>query len=721
MKKQKSTRWVPALLAAAVAAQWQTAWAEYEELPTLVVEGEVMEPGTMALQPGTVGTLDAADLLRQVPGGNVNRNGPLTGIAQFRGLYGDRVNVITDGMSLKNAGINAMDSRMSHIPSALIESLKVYREVTPVSTGLETMGGSVITRTRRIEFGETEKFAPSAFLTAGYNWVSTGHYGGGVVGIANQNYRIFASGSREKGDNYRYKDNRNMIPTKYERSTWQAGFGMRRGGHEFNFAYDNKRTGESGTPALPMDIRWVDTDVYKGDYRWKLVNGWTLAFNGFFQNANHIMTNWELRQPPGNPAMWRTMKTDVNAGGYKFAFTIPQLGPGELEVGFDGDLATYNARIRNPNNPMFFVDFFDDVNRNRYGAYVEWRGEPVERLSLTAGVRYRYTYMDAGKVDGTPARMMPAARMLRDRFNASERRQDQHDVDVALNLRYAVNDYLDLALGLARKTHAPTYQQRYNWLPLEVSGGLADGRVYVGDVGLDSEKAYEVVAGFDLHLNRIGDWVHDLYFEPRGFYRYVNDYIQGQPETDPTVLMVANMTLPAGCPNNPSGVTAACVLRWSNIDAQLYGVDMRGGLSIGEHWRIDGMMSYTRGEKISGKNDNLYRIAPLNGRVRLTYSIWDLAFSGEYVGALRQDKVADYNNERKTSDWTVVNLRLQYQPSYKYLQGLRLAFGIDNVFDNRYADHLNGINRSAGVRGVPVGQRVPNPGRGYYATLSYAF
>lgn len=714
----------PSLLAAVVTAHCQLAFGEYEELPTLVIEGETMESGTTSVQPGSIGTLDASDLLKHVPGGNVNRNGALTGIAQFRGIYGDRVNVLTDGMSLKNAGINAMDSRMSHIPSALIGQVKVYREVTPVSTGLETLGGSVITRTRRVEFGDSDTFTPKAFLTSGYNWNSTGHYGGGVVGIANRHYRIFASGSREKGDNYRYKDNRNMKPTKYERSTWQVGFGVRRAGHELGFAYDNKRTGATGTPALPMDIRWVDTDVYHGDYKIDLPHGMKLSFNGFFQNANHIMTNWELRQPPSSLAQWRTMKTDVNAGGYKVALTIPEVGAGELMIGFDGDLSTHNARIRNPNNRNFSVNFFNDVNRDRYGAFVEWQGDVDDRLSMTAGVRYRFTYMDAGRVDGTPAQTKPPAQVLRDRFNASDRRQDQHDVDIALNLHYTVNDTLGLALGLARKTHAPTYQQRYNWLPLEVSGGLADGRVYIGDIGLDSEKSYEAVAGFDLHFDQLGP-VEGIYFEPRAFYRYVNDYIQGQP-TDlglPTAMRRAllNTLLPNGCPNNPTGNVENCVLQWNNVDAQLYGVDIQGGFAVGDHWRVDGLMNYTRGEKLSGKDDNLYRIAPLNGRVKLTYSIWDFALSSEYVGALAQDKVADYNNERKTSDWSIVNLRVQYQPSYQYVEGLRVAFGVDNVFDNRYADHLNGINRSQGVRGVAVGKRVPNPGRAYYATLSYQF
>ena len=43
---------------------------------------------------------DAAALLHSVPGANINRNGVLTGIAQYRGMYADRVNVKINGCLL---------------------------------------------------------------------------------------------------------------------------------------------------------------------------------------------------------------------------------------------------------------------------------------------------------------------------------------------------------------------------------------------------------------------------------------------------------------------------------------------------------------------------------------------------------------------------------------------------------------------------------------------
>src|SRR6056297_3332360 len=58
---------------------------------------------------GPAMAVDTARLLRGVPGADVNTNGRLSGIAQFRGLYGDRVAVSLDGICPIGGGPNAMD------------------------------------------------------------------------------------------------------------------------------------------------------------------------------------------------------------------------------------------------------------------------------------------------------------------------------------------------------------------------------------------------------------------------------------------------------------------------------------------------------------------------------------------------------------------------------------------------------------------------------------
>ena len=57
---------------------------------------------------------DLANWLTSVPGANVNSNGPVTGIAQYRGLYGDRLSATLNGHTIIGAGPNAMDTPLSY-------------------------------------------------------------------------------------------------------------------------------------------------------------------------------------------------------------------------------------------------------------------------------------------------------------------------------------------------------------------------------------------------------------------------------------------------------------------------------------------------------------------------------------------------------------------------------------------------------------------------------
>ncbi|RLA17011.1 MAG: hypothetical protein DRQ62_15415, partial [Gammaproteobacteria bacterium] len=96
--------------------------SDKEILPTMFIEGEILTPGTVGVKPDMGGVGDAAVLLHKVPGANVNVNGPLSGIAQYRGLFGDRVNVSSDGTNYKSACANAMDAPLSHVPAVLTET-----------------------------------------------------------------------------------------------------------------------------------------------------------------------------------------------------------------------------------------------------------------------------------------------------------------------------------------------------------------------------------------------------------------------------------------------------------------------------------------------------------------------------------------------------------------------------------------------------------------------
>ncbi|MGR9071645.1 MAG: TonB-dependent receptor [Gammaproteobacteria bacterium] len=699
----KSLRIVTFASAAIIAVQVH---AEHEQLPTLVVEGETTRPGELGVMPDSSGLNDTASLLKRVPGANVNRNGPLTGIAQYRGLYGNRVNISIDGANMKEAGPNSMDPPLSHHPAPLTESLHVYRGIAPVSSGIETIGGSMKAKSRKGQFAEAGGIEWDGVAAAGYSSVDNGKFGALFSSIASENHKIYLSGSEEKGDNYKYKNHKKVRPTRYDREAFTAGYGYRRDGHEIGLNFSHNDTGHTGTPALPMDIMYVRGGLYDGQYSWDMGDGYQIKTNFFYQKMRHLMNNFTLREAPlmmGMP-MLRQNRTEVEGGGLDLALSMP-LFDGEFTIGVNGDQSNHDALITNPAMAAFFIDNFKGVERDRYSGYLEWKGDLIEDLSLELGARYIYAKTDADDVNyfGLPGPVGVNAAILRDQFNTSDHNRKDEMIDLVALTRYALSSTFDVEVGFARKNRGPSYQERYLWMPLESTGGLADGQVYIGDIGLDDETAYQFELGVEWHTA-------GAYVAPRIFYHYIDDYIQGLP-TDNTAAQDLENAMAAMQGRDPR-----TVLQFTNIDAQLFGADLEAGYVIDDNWRLDGTLSYVRGQRVDGSgDDDLYRIAPLNGRAQVTYEKAGWMGSVEGVFYAGQGDVAGYNDEKKTSGYAVLNLRGQYEPYH----GLVIGAGIENVLDKEHYDHLGGYNRVSNNTDLRQGSRIALPGRNFYATLSY--
>jgi len=550
-----------------------------EELEAIDVAAERSErAGRITLEAENVpqSAPDTASILKRMPGANVNYNGPLTGIAQYRGMFSDRINVQVDGVSLISGGPNAMDTPLSYIPRSRLESIEVYRGIAPVSSGTETLGGTIKAESRLSKFTASKELQFHGDAVGGAQSVYDGYSLTGLASMANRNHRMHVAVTRDAGEH----------------------------------------------ADMPLAL-------------------------------------------------------------------------GTLKIGTDGKLANHDADIFDPDSAMFFVNNFNGVSRDLYSIFSEWTGSLTERLQLQTGIRYTHVEMDAGTVDGTPAQMMMAAGTLRDGFNSADRSQSDDNVDISAQFNYELNDDLSVLAGAARKTRSPSYQERYLWLPLQATGGLADGNNYVGDVNLDPEVSYEAELGFDWRQGQ-------YYFAPRIFYRHVDDYIQGTPATDPATIMVSSMMTGDPTP-----------LKFSNVDARLYGFDVEGGMQLTERWFVDGVVSYVRGER-RDIDDDLYRIAPLNGTVALSHrrANWSATVEGQFYA--EQDHVSRTNGETSTGGYGLLNVYGQYSIPE---QGITITAGIDNLFDKQYRPHLAGINRVINSD-VATGTRLPGDGINGYLRLA---
>lgn len=525
------------------------------------------------------------------------------------------------------------------------------------------------------------------------------------MAYSNNKHRFHFLGSRDDGDDLDFGDGE-INGSGHERDNYGIGYGFHQGQHELALNFRHQDTGRSGTPALPLDIAFLDTELFNAKYNTKW-NKIAIEAHVNYTDVGHQMDNFTLRPAPdfftpGGTTDRRLVNATSDSIAYSLMGTLP-LAQGDLSIGFDSNLNEHDATVLDPDQASFFVTNFNNVQNDEYSFFIETQQQLSQRFGLELGVRYTRVEMDADDVAAivTPMGTAGPSAALSTAFNSSDRSQEDNNVDWVAELDYAATEHLSVELGVARKTRSPYYLERYLWIPLEVNAGLGDGNSYVGDVNLDPEVSHQVELGLNWHH-------HHYYFAPRMYYRSVDDYIQGTASTNAAVITVAGLN------------SETSPLVFSNVDAEFYGADANWGYAFNSYWRLDGVISYVRGKR-RDIDDDLYRIAPLNTSVALTHEheTWSATVEGVFVA--EQDNISDtiVTSETRTSNATtpghiLMNISGQWNP----IHGLSMNAGVGNILDKNYTNHLSGFNRNSGSD-VAVGSRLPGLGRNLFATVSY--
>ena len=672
------------------------------------------ETHTVVTDDTLVAPADTAQLLRKMPGANINKNGELTGIAQYRGMFGDRINVAVDGAQISGAGPNAMDAPLSYAPVALLESLTINRGIAPVSSAQETIGGYIQAKTYSGEFGNTDSFEFAGRTYFGTQSINDGIVASGFFSLANRNHIVRAFVMNENADDLKFPGG-TIVPSQYERERFDLGYGYRSGDHEFSIDIARNNTGDAGTPALPMDIVSIDSDLFRSRYSYS-GSSFNLTAEFFGSDNEHWMSNFHLRRPPQDNMMtsgaMRFRQTYAASENLGFAIKVEQYADnGAWLYGIDGHFTDHDAVVTNPNAGAFFLDNLNGSERDVIGVFVERSLSVTNAIGLDAGARFNRVSMDTGEVGanlnpmnmmmGMPVMMNNLAGSLANQFNASQRAQTDNNVDWFTRLSIESDNDLTWYVGAARKTRSASYQERYLWSPLESAGGLADGKTYIGKVDLAPEVAHEIEFGFDLEGDRFSIY-------PRVFYKDVSDFIQGTPSTNATAnqlaLLMSNM-----------GMGAPDPLQFNNTDATFYGFDMEASYELTDQFTLRSIVNIVRGKR-DDINDDLYRVSPDNIILALDYKANNWLASLESVTYASQDRVAVTNLEQTTDGYSIVNISARVDLPI----GAELRLGVENLLDEEYLDHLAAYNRAFNPD-IPARARMPGLGRNVYGRLMWYF
>lgn len=650
----------------------------------------ILPAGHVASQP------DAAGLAARVPGAALVNNGGLSGQVQYRGLYGDRVLVRINGQRFQTGGPNSMDPPLHYAPMVLIDSIGVDRGVSPVRHGPGLAGG-VNASLKQVGFSASDDLDARYDVGLTYRSVDSSHGFGVIAGLSNQNVRANLLASREEGGDTRFAGG-TLQGTGFERSLYGLSAGLRGQYGELGLDLRRQETGPSGNLPFAMDIVWFDADFAKLTYAAPALGAYRLEASLGLSDIDHGMNNFGLRQAPAMTSMRRlslaqsrTRTADVRI--------IRDLAEGQISAGVDVERGDKAVWITNPAVSDFIFSSLPDIKSDRHGAHIEWRGR-TGRVQTETGLRFDHHNLSAGEVVAGAA--VPAgARGLANAFNALQRKWTGETVDAVARFWLDKGAFTP-RLTLARKTRVPNPVERFAWMPTEASGGLADGNNYVGDRALKPETAWIIEGGFD--------WAgHRGYARPTLYYRRVDDYIHGVPFDDtPSVIdtQVERVSAMSG-DETP--------LRFANVDAELWGLDVDFGTALTQNLRLDGVASVVRGKRRDTRDD-LYRIAPPSLRLKATWEEANWSAGAEVVAVSRQSKVSASNGEQPTAGFAVLNLSAEWQVS----SGVNLSAGIENLLDKNYRDHLAGRNRTI-QPDVTIGEKLPSAGRGIYISIGASF
>lgn len=695
--------------------------------------GSVSNEQVRAQRPATS---DTATLLKDIPGVSLNSAGGVSSLPAIHGLADDRLRIKVDGMDLISACANHMNSPLSYIDPSNVEQIKVYTGITPVSVGGDSIGGSIIVKSREPRFARAgEGLLTSGELGTFYR--SNGNAWGvnAAATIANENLSISYNGSTAESGNYSSakdfkpdgmttvgKPNlaRNEVGSSaYKTENHALGFALRHENHQLDLRLGYQYIPYQGYPNQRMDMtenRSTQINLrYTGLFDWGKLE--TRVYNEETRHKMDFGDDKRYLYPNGAEGM--PMDTRGSNTGLQVKADIALAGKDLLRVG--GELQRY--RLDDWWEPSgtggMYPDTFWNINngqRDRFDVFGEWEANWTPKWQTQIGIRSSTVMMNSGDVQGYKNNTPPSSNTYdadRNAFNQADRKRTDNNFDLSLLARYTANDNQSFEGGYSRKTRSPNLYERYSWS----TGGMAmrmvnmagDGNGYVGNLELKPEVAHTLSLTADWHDAGKQEW--GVKITP--FYTYVENYID------------AELCTTANC--NTSNATAGFrYLRFVNQDARLFGVDISGYFPLAKtrdygDFTLRGLIGY-----VDGKNretgDNLYNVMPLNAKLAIDQrkGNWSNTIEGQLVGA--KDRVSEVRNELKTGSYALLNLRSSYQ-----WNNIRFDIGLENALNKQYSLALGGayVGQGSTMMGTnattPYGIAVPGMGRSLYVGMNVKF
>ncbi|MBJ6983870.1 TonB-dependent copper receptor [Luteimonas sp. MC1750] len=622
---------------------------------------------------------DGADYLKTIPGFSTVRNGGSNGDPVLRGMFGSRLNLLTNDGAMPGACPSRMDNAMSYIAPETYDALVVTKGPQTVLWGPGASAGTVRFERDREYFAEPAfKFAGSAL---GGSWGRNDQVVDATYGAPLGYARVSANRS-ESGD---YDDgNGDRVGSAWKKWNADLALGWTPDADTLLELGLGIGDGQARYATRGMDgSRFDRTNTSLRFEKSNLELGALQAFEAslFHNVADHVMDNYSLRDPNPAGAMPMPMASNVERSTTGGRAAATWRGAAfELVTGIDAQDSRHRRRSAMGRGAYLAVPWTVDARFDNLGAFAEGTWFQGERNRWIAGARVDRAGAEDGRASiagGHGGHAMPnptAGQSREETLNAGFVRFEQ-DVDKTLSW-YA---------GIGHTERMPDY-----WELFSANAGPA-GAVNAF-AGLDTEKTTQLDVGLQYRGARFDAWVS-------AYAGRVEDFIQFRYTSG---MMGARSTV-------------------SNIDAQTSGAELGVEFRPSDSWKLGGSLAYARGkDRDSGRP--LPQMPPLEGRFSADWTSGSWSAGALVRVADGQDRVAEgYGNVVGQDIGPSAGFAtLALNAGYRFDSGVQLTAGVDNLFDRAYSEHLNlAGNADFGYPADAV--RINEPGRTLWVRMGYSW
>lgn len=645
--------------------------------PIEVVASPLTTPLVVVTDPKTprqpLPASDGADYLKTIPGFAAIRSGGTNGDLVLRGMFGSRLNILANGMSTLGACPGRMDAPTSYIAPESYDKVTVVKGPQTVLYGPGASAGTILFER------DTKRFDKPGMRF-------DGSIVGGTFGRNDQNVdvtagtpdfygRVTANHAHEQD----YKDgNGHTVPSQWDKWNADTALGWTPDANTRVELTAGTGDGYARYAGRGMDGVHFRRETFGLSFDKRHIGNILdrIEARVYYNEADHVMDNYTLRQPDPTSSMPMRMASEVRRRtfGARTAATLRFGDDFKLVAGVDAQsnqLASRSAmgsenyadQSWNPRATMWNTGLFGELT---------WYARETSRVIGGARVDYASARDKRATADDMMGGPNPTFDDDRSRVLPSGFVRYERDLASLPVTWYA---------GIGHTERYPDY-----WELFSADSG-PNGSINAFSA-LQPEKTTQLDIGAQYKSDKLDAWVS-------AYAGYVQDFI------------LFNYM------NGMMGQTTQV----TNVNAQIIGGEAGVAWRPAAPLRVETSLAYAWGRN-TATGDPLPQIPPLEARFGLEYTrgawsaggLWRVV-APQHRYALNEGNVVgkDFGS---SAGFGVLSLHTQYNIS----KAVQISVGVDNVLNKAYTEHLN-LAGNAGF-GYPANTPVTEPGRTAWVRVS---